>query len=278
VDVIQDAVKKGEILRYLVKPWDHDELMKTISRALKRSLKDKRAAGPASRNAPIALASENLANIDRISDDKPTGEPGWTRHMLGLVRAVEARDPYTMGHSSRVAELSLCTGEKLGLSQEEEIDLEMGALLHDIGKITITDSILFKPSKLLPGELSVIREHTIIGEELLIKQAAPQKICSIVRCHHENYDGSGYPDGISGGAIPLGSRIIRLADTFDAMYHKRTYRNSRSIDVIIDEIERGAGIEYDPGLVTVFLSMIEENADRIGKALDDKESRAGIGI
>lgn len=183
---------------------------------------------------------------------------------IGILRqTVEAKDPYTRGHSDRVSEYSVLIGKKLGLDEKTLHILKIGGLFHDIGKIGIPDSILLKESKLSDEEYSQIKNHPMIGVHMLGDAAIFTDILPIVKHHHERYDGRGYPSQLVGEDIPYVARIAAVADTFDAMTSKRSYRDSLPIDVVRAEIERCSGTQFDPNIAKVFLDIMDNNFDLI---------------
>ncbi len=183
---------------------------------------------------------------------------------IGILRqTVEAKDPYTRGHSDRVSEYSVLIGEKLGLDKDTLRTIKIGGLFHDIGKIGIPDSILLKESKLDDEEYSQIKNHPMIGVHMLGDANIFKEIIPIVKHHHERFDGKGYPSQLSGEGIPLIARIAAVADTFDAMTSKRSYRNALSIDVVKAEIEKCSGTQFDPNISKVFLDILNTNYDKI---------------
>lgn len=183
---------------------------------------------------------------------------------IGILRqTVEAKDPYTRGHSDRVSEYSVLIGKKLGLDEKTLHILKIGGLFHDIGKIGIPDSILLKESKLSDEEYSQIKNHPMIGVHMLGDAAIFTDILPIVKHHHERYDGRGYPSQLVGDDIPYVARIAAVADTFDAMTSKRSYRNSLPIDVVRAEIERCSGTQFDPNIAKVFLDIMDNDFDSI---------------
>ena len=183
---------------------------------------------------------------------------------IGILRqTVEAKDPYTRGHSDRVSEYSVLIGKKLGLDEKTLHILKTGGLFHDIGKIGIPDSILLKESKLSDEEYSQIKNHPMIGVHMLGDAAIFTDILPIVKHHHERYDGRGYPSQLVGDDIPYVARIAAVADTFDAMTSKRSYRDSLPIDVVRAEIERCSGTQFDPNIAKVFLSIMDNDFDLI---------------
>jgi len=183
---------------------------------------------------------------------------------IGILRqTVEAKDPYTRGHSDRVSEYSVLIGKKLGLDEKTLHILKIGGLFHDIGKIGIPDSILLKESKLSDEEYSQIKNHPMIGVHMLGDAAIFTDILPIVKHHHERYDGRGYPSQLVGEDIPYVARIAAVADTFDAMTSKRSYRDSLPIDVVRSEIERCSGTQFDPNIAKVFLDIMDNEFDLI---------------
>lgn len=183
---------------------------------------------------------------------------------IGILRqTVEAKDPYTRGHSDRVSEYSVLIGKKLGLDEKTLHILKIGGLFHDIGKIGIPDSILLKESKLSDEEYSQIKNHPMIGVHMLGDAAIFTDILPIVKHHHERYDGRGYPSQLVGEDIPYVARIAAVADTFDAMTSKRSYRDSLPIDVVRAEIERCSGTQFDPNIAKVFLDIMDNDFDSI---------------
>lgn len=183
---------------------------------------------------------------------------------IGILRqTVEAKDPYTRGHSDRVSEYSVLIGKKLGLDEKTLHILKIGGLFHDIGKIGIPDSILLKESKLSDEEYSQIKNHPMVGVHMLGDAAIFTDILPIVKHHHERYDGRGYPSQLVGDDIPYVARIAAVADTFDAMTSKRSYRDSLPIDVVRAEIERCSGTQFDPNIAKVFLDIMDNDFDLI---------------
>jgi PAS domain S-box-containing protein/putative nucleotidyltransferase with HDIG domain len=172
-----------------------------------------------------------------------------------IAKILEARDPYTRHHSKNVCDISLKLYEhRKGIGEDYHM-LKTAATLHDIGKICIPDAILFKPGPLSDLEFSTIRQHSAIAAEILKPLDSGSAISSIVRHHHEHYDGRGYPDGLRGGEIPMCSRIITIADAFDAMRSDRPYRRALPFQRCVDEIARNAGAHFDPEWVEVFLEL-----------------------
>lgn len=176
---------------------------------------------------------------------------------------VEAKDSYTRGHSDRVSEYSVLIGKYMGLSEEELKNLRIGGLFHDVGKIGVPDSILLKTEKLTDDEYSEIKNHPTIGAHILSTATIFQDLIPIVKHHHEKYDGTGYPAKLKGEDIPFFARIAAVADTFDAMTSKRTYRDALPLDVVKAEFERCKGTQFDPKVADVFLDILNNHYDEI---------------
>lgn len=173
-----------------------------------------------------------------------------------LSKTVDARDSYTAGHSERVTFISLKLAEKLGLEKRELENIELAAQFHDIGKIGVPDSILLKKDRLTDNEFDLIKKHPIIGMNILSNIEFLKEILQIILHHHENYDGSGYPYGISGNEIPIGSRIISIADTYDSMTSDRPYRKALTHEEAVNEIIRCKGTQFDPRLIETTIDVI----------------------
>ena len=183
---------------------------------------------------------------------------------IGILRyTVEAKDPYTRGHSDRVSEYSVLIGTKMGLDEDTLHLLKIGGLFHDIGKIGIPDSILLKETKLDDEEYSQIKNHPAIGAHILGDAEIFKDIIPIVLHHHERFDGKGYPKGLKGEQIPLAARIAAVADTFDAMTSKRTYRDALPLETVIAEIEKCSGTQFDPKIASVFLDILKNDYKEI---------------
>ena len=178
-----------------------------------------------------------------------------------LSSAIDAKSPWTAGHSERVTKYALDIAREMGLSEKELKDLELAGLLHDIGKIGTYDTILDKQAKSTDEELVLIKQHPVKGAEILQPIKQLKDIIPAVRHHHEYYDGTGYPDGLKGEAIPLHARILTVADTFDAMNADRPYRSGRTMEFILSEFNRCSGTQFDPKVVEVFLK-IEDKLER----------------
>lgn len=170
-----------------------------------------------------------------------------------ILKALDQKDCYTFGHSMRVAYFSIVTGSEAKLNIDEMYELELSALFHDIGKIGTPDAILNKPFRLSEDEFKIMKKHPDNSFEILKDFPLFEKIAHNVRLHHERFDGKGYPLGIKGKDIPFASRIILIADTFDAMTSTRPYRKGLPYEVAFDELRQFSGTQFDPDIVELFI-------------------------
>ena len=183
-----------------------------------------------------------------------------------LSRAIEARDPYTRGHSTRVTELAEAVARRLGWSEEQIATLRVGGPLHDIGKLAVSDEVLCKEGRLDDEELAQIREHPKIGAKLLLRVTHLREAIPYVLYHHERWDGTGYPSGKAGEEIPVEARVLAVADAFDAMTSDRPYRSALTHEEALAEIERCAGTQFDPKIARVFLEAFGETEAELPRA------------
>lgn len=174
-----------------------------------------------------------------------------------LSQAVDAKDGFTRGHADRVSRIAGAIARELGVSEREIEQIELAGLLHDIGKIGVEDRILMKPSRLEPDEQELMRRHPIYGASILEPSAALRPLVPIVLHHHENFDGSGYPEGLKGAEIPLGSRILLVADTYEAMTSDRIYRKAPGHDKAIEQLHKYRGTQFDPKIVRALEACIQ---------------------
>ncbi|HEX6791733.1 MAG TPA: HD domain-containing phosphohydrolase [Candidatus Krumholzibacteria bacterium] len=185
-----------------------------------------------------------------------------------LVRTIQAKDQYTAGHSTRVSRYSLMIADKLGMSTRDKHQLYLAAMLHDIGKIGVPDDLLNRPGKLNEAEMERVRSHVQVGASMIEMLGEMHGIVPLIRHHHECYDGSGYPDGLKGEQIPLVSRIIAVADMYDAMTSDRPYRKRRTHQFAVDEIIKASGVQIDPRVAEAFLDVLKEIVPRTTPAPD----------
>lgn len=199
----------------------------------------------------------------KLEESELQTERAYLENIETLRYAEEVRNPYTRGHSERVSKYAVLIGNKMNLSDEEIRILRVGGLFHDIGKIGTPDSILLKESKLSDEEYDKIKRHPLIGAEILSNSQGFKDILPIVKYHHERFDGGGYPENLKGEEIPLLARITAVADSFDAMNSRRTYRDRLDLDKIVSEIEAGKGTQFDPDVVDAFLDILKNDFESV---------------
>lgn len=187
----------------------------------------------------------------------------WTykQTVAALAEAIDARDPYTYGHSERVARIARRLAEALGLDDPFLEMIEVAALLHDVGKIGVEDAVLKKPGRLSQEEFEKVKIHPILSAKIVSQVEALYPQVPIVRHHHERFDGSGYPDGLSGKDIPLGARIVAVADTWDAITSDRAYRRAMDFERALREMKRASGSQHDPGVVEALFWLVENDPE-----------------
>ncbi len=189
--------------------------------------------------------------------------------MESLASAIEARDPETGGHSHRVEDLIARLCHEQNLSNEQELQLKRASALHDVGKIGVPEAILMKPGALDSREWEIMKQHSMIGYNIIRKIPFLSDIAPIVKHHHENFDGTGYPDGLAGDDIPIEARILSIIDAFDAMTSDRPYRSALSEDEAATRLAQGKGTQFDPDIVEVFLVDLDRVPQRFG--LDEED-------
>ncbi len=194
-----------------------------------------------------AVAIENASLYEQLKD-------AFYMTIYTLAETIEKRDPYTGNHTKRVMEYSLAIGKTLGLPEEDMARLQLGAVLHDIGKIGIRDNVLLKESALTDEEFAQIKMHPVYGEEIISRISQLKSTIPGVKHHHEKFDGKGYPDGLKGNNIDITARIISVADTFDAMTSTRPYRIGLTLDVAFEELKKYSGSQFDPEVVDAFIA------------------------
>jgi putative nucleotidyltransferase with HDIG domain len=219
-----------------------------------------------------AQSIENLALYENIYENL-------FATLYAFVNTLEARDLYTRQHSNRVTGISMILGKHLGCSGEELDVLNFAGHLHDIGKIGIRDDILLKPGRLTSEEFEKIKEHPVIGANILEQLGFWEKERQIIRCHHERFDGAGYPDGLRGKQIPFLARILSVADVYDAMASDRAYRKRMEEEAILKVIYEGAGTQFDPVVVAVFKEVYNQGTilEYMEKGKVDKLNRYSSG-
>jgi response regulator RpfG family c-di-GMP phosphodiesterase len=244
IDTAIQCMKQGAY-DYITKPFNLDEVILGVDRAL-----GKRRLELENRDYQQHLEQKVEEQAEKI-------RAAFLNAITALAYALEAKDKYTSGHSQRVAEISVTIAKELGMRKAEVERMRLAGSIHDIGKIGVRESILNKSTQLIDEEYQSIKYHCQIGERILAPVVDDEEILKMVRHHHERYDGTGYPDGLFEGQIPLGARILAVADAYEAMTSERPYRQAMSAEIARAEIERGKGIQFDPEVVDAFLSIKE---------------------
>ncbi len=242
-----------------------DEIKKTIAIGIRIEgriaggffLDTTRDVEPTDEDLKIVKVFARIASIFATMKLYQERERGYQREIImAMIKAMEARDPYTVGHSERVAKYAVSIAKKMGLSTEDVDRIFWGSIVHDIGKLSIPEYILLKPTRLSEAEFEVIKRHPVAGENMIKGYPWLDDIRPIVRNHHERWDGKGYPDGLKGNEIPLEVRIVSVADSFDAMTSDRAYRKGMPLPKALKEIERQAGSQFDPEVVKEALEVL----------------------
>lgn len=267
-----EAINRGEIYRLITKPWNDEELKVTLRQAfdhydLKAEIK---RLNQITREQNFKLQDMNKNLEEKVRDrtkqlDGKNHElrTAYIQTIRALAEAIDAKDAYTRGHSERVAVYASRLGRQMGLRTDLIERIYFAGLLHDVGKIGIPDAIITKPDRLTPEEYEEIKKHPEIGAKILEPVEFLHSIVPCVRHHHEWYDGcsAGYPDRLAGDQIPLPSRVIVVADTVEAMTSDRPYRKALSIDIVVDELRKYSGTQFDPVVVDAFLRLLEDEGD-----------------
>ncbi|MEW6584778.1 MAG: HD domain-containing phosphohydrolase [Nitrospirota bacterium] len=210
-------------------------------------------------NSELILKTKSLLRLKSLHEELDHSE----NIILTLAVAMEARDPYTKGHSTRVSKLAADFVRFLGLPEKDQEEMKKAGILHDIGKICLSETLLRKPGSLTAEEVEMIKTHAVLGEELCRPLVSMKKILPAIRHHHERWDGTGFPDGLAGEDIPIMARILSIVDSFDAMVSVRPYRDRRSVRRTIEvmKMERLYG-QWDSDLLGYFLNMVMPQAEK----------------
>ena len=237
VDILVEAINECHLFQYILKPFEPEQLSMIVDNGIKKH----------------ELATSKTQILMDLSEL-------FYKTIKSIAHALDAKDEYTHGHSMRVTLYSLALAKCLDLPDSLMEEIETAGLLHDIGKIAIPEKILQKPGKLTDEEFEIIKKHPELGEHLINGIEKLKLISNWLKYHHERYDGKGYPEGLVGETIPISSRIIAVADTYDAMTSTRSYRPALSHEEAISEIERCGGTQFDPKLAEIFVSIRDEIA------------------
>lgn len=261
----EEIINSAEIYRIIYKKWNEDVIKKIIESAIilhttTNELKKLISLAKSQNVELVALSKLYEEKIVPQTDAlvKANEELSSTLFstVKALIHAVEAKDIVTRGHSDRVAGMCVAYGIKMELPLDEIDGLYMAATLHDVGKIGISEAILTKPDKLTPKEYAIIKEHPVIGYNILNPIPFKYNVAQVALQHHEHFNGKGYPYGISGYDICLGARILNIADTYDAMTCTRPYRKALSKETALQELQHLAGQQFDPDIVSVFVEFL----------------------
>ncbi len=249
ISVALAAIRNGAY-DYLLKPFEREQLLNTVSRAL-----ENRRLKVENRNYQTNLESLVRARTDQLQAALRDLERSYDMTLQALGDALDMKDRETEGHSKRVTAFTMAIARAMGLPHEQIATIARAAFLHDIGKISIPENILNKPGKLDPQETAIMREHCYKGYQLARKIPFLFEASEIIYSHQEHFNGSGYPRQLKGEEIPLGARIFAIADTLDAITSDRAYRPAQSLAAARAEIKRCSGTQFDPEVVAVFLEM-----------------------
>ena len=209
-----------------------------------------------------AIAIDNAELFDNLHRANVELTLAYETTLEGWARALELRDYETEGHSQRVTELTVRIARAMGLSEAQLVHVRRGALLHDIGKMGVPDSILLKPGKLTDEEWEIMRQHPVYAYEMLSPITYLKPALDIPYCHHEKWDGTGYPRGLKGERIPLPARIFAVVDVWDALLSDRPYRKAWSEEKVLEHIQEQAGKHFDPAVVETFLKLMGNEGKR----------------
>jgi putative nucleotidyltransferase with HDIG domain len=267
IAVAEEAVNKGEIYKFITKPWNDSDLRATIRLGLSyfEMVKENKRLAELTRKQNLELTQFNRELEKRVASRTRALNKALYRlnrsyfeTILALAEAIELKDPYTRGHSERVSIFAVQLAKRIELPKMDQEKLRLAGILHDVGKVAIDSTILTKPAKLTPEEYEIMKKHPVMSVKIIEPIDFLVDIRPIIRHHHERYDGKGYPDGLSGDDIPLGSRILAVADTVEAMTSDRAYRKARGIEEVIAELERCSGSQFDPALALAFINILKE--------------------
>ncbi|NNE68640.1 MAG: HD domain-containing protein [Pyrinomonadaceae bacterium] len=248
---VVDAFRSG-IFDVLLKPFELEELEEAMVRAVAKGESDKSRISYYQK-----LEAELIDGANHLEEAIRGVESSYGVTLKALIQALETRDAETRGHSARVVTFSLRLAHELGLDKDQKRDLELGAMLHDIGKIGVPDAILRKPSKLNKREWEKMKLHPLQGNRILRGIPFLEGAAKVVLQHHERWDGTGYPNKVRGDQIDINARVFAVADAFDAMTSDRAYSPGRSFDEACEELKRCSGSQFDPGVIEAFHAVPE---------------------
>ncbi len=239
-EILREAINTGKIHRYLKKPWTPNELLNVVT-------------------ACFEVYQLNKDNRELAQDLKEL----FSGTISAIMEALDAKDPFTSGRSKRVTFYALKMGEQYGLSNERLSELEIAGLLHDIGMIGVPVNIITKPGDLTDEEYELVKSHTIVGMKILEEIKQLNHVIRIVGCHHEHYNGGGYPYGLKGEEIPVESQIIAVADAYDGLTSERAYRPSLPHEEAVERIKGASGTQFNPAVVESFIKSIDKAREEL---------------
>ena len=255
------AINSSRVFEYLTKPWNLTDMKETLTRAFDHYnlvIENRRLNELTQKqNSKLKFINENLDGLvrERTEELKEAIQEG----IIMLATAAEAKDEDTGDHVKRIGDMTRSICLELGMDKNKSEAIGFASIMHDVGKIHVPDSILKKPGPLNEDEWSIMKRHTIAGEKILGNKPFYKTAREIARNHHERWDGTGYPDGLKGKDIPVSARIVAIADVFDALAHKRSYKPAWAREKTIAEMKNMAGKTFDPEILKVFLYLIEKD-------------------
>ena len=267
ISIALNAIRNGTY-DYLLKPFDREQLLATVRRAL-----ENRRLKLENRKYQTELESLVTARTEQVRQALASLERSYDITLEALGNALDLKDAETEGHSKRVTAFTIAIARAMGISSDQIRVIARGAFLHDIGKMAIPDAILRKPGALDPEETAIMREHCYRGYQILRRIPFLTEASEIVYSHQEKFDGTGYPRGLKGEQIPLGARIFSVADTLDAMTSDRPYRAKLPLSAAREEIDKWSGRQFDPQVVKIFLEMPENIWDDLRRGIDEQIHR-----
>jgi putative nucleotidyltransferase with HDIG domain len=281
ISVALEAIRQGAY-DYLPKPYQREQLFAVVQRALQKRQLELENISYRTRLEDLVkirteMLNDTMADLKRALEDRERAitelERSYDITLEALGNALDLKDAETEGHSKRVTAFTMALARAMELPDERRKIIGRGAFLHDIGKMAIPDAILRKPGRLTAEEQAIMREHCLLGYQMLRKIPFLYEPAEIVYSHQEHFDGSGYPRGLRGDQIPLGARIFSIADTFDAITSDRPYRAAQSMSSARREIEKHSGTQFDPKIVQVFLSIPENFWTQLRDQIDNNGRR-----
>jgi putative two-component system response regulator len=247
IQALIDAINSGNVYKYIQKPWDAEDLKLTVKRALET----------------FDLRQKNHQLVVQLQGALSQLEMSSMATIRALADALDAKCDYTSGHSLRVSRYAITIGKRIGLTEDEMRDLEIAGILHDIGKIGVPESILWKPARLDPDEQAIMAIHPVRSSQMIDELPHLERASFWVKHHHEYLDGSGYPDHLDADKIPIGARIILVADAYDAMTSDRPYRKSIGYERAAAELNKYAGRQFDKEMVDALIGAVGEKGEQL---------------